>query len=416
MSVVPLEPTAYRIARLVTCDPERATSDDPLGVIERAGVIVDADGRFSFVGAEADLPRGLPEVSLDRGVTLPGLVDAHTHAAWIGSRHLEYALRMAGADYREIAAAGGGIVSSQRAIAQASSDEIALVLRGRLRRMAELGVTTCEVKSGYGLIPELELRQLEAIDRARTDASLPAVVPTFLGLHALPPEARAERDRYVTRVVDELLPDIAAQGLARFVDAYVDANAFTIEEARRLAHRAQTLGVAVRLHVGQFADIGGAELAAAVGALSADHLEHVGAKGIAALASAKVAAGLLPLASFTLGQAPPPVAELRRAGVSLVIASDANPGTAPTESLPLALAFAVRTYGLTPAEAILGGTRNAARCLGLGDRTGIVRQGYDADLAAFEWPHEICILQPWGTVRTHMVLRAGRALYVARPR
>jgi len=406
-----VEPTAYRSPRLVTCDPARSTRENPLGVIERAGFVVDENGRFSFVGSEADLPQGLREVALDRGVTLPGLVDAHTHAAWVGSRHVEYALRMAGADYREIAAAGGGIVASQRAIQEATEDTIAQVLAARLRRMAALGVTTCEVKSGYGLLPDLEIRQLEAIARAGADPTLPTVVPTFLGLHAIPVEDREQRDRYVTRVVDEVLPRVARKGLAKFVDAYVDANAFTVEEARRFARRAQALGLGVRLHVGQFADVGGAELAADTGALSADHLEHVSAKGIAALASTHVAAGLLPLASFTLGQSPPPVAELRRAGIPLVVASDANPGTAPTESLPLALAFAVRSYGLSPHEAILGATRHAAKCLGLGGTKGVVREGYDADFAAFEWPHETCILQPWGTPGTCLVVRQGRVLH-----
>ena len=165
-STTPIKPTAYRAPRLVTCDPARTTPENPLGVIERAGFVVDEGGRFSFVGSEADLPKGLREVTLDLGVTLPGLVDAHTHAAWVGSRHVEYALRMAGADYREIAAAGGGIVASQRAIQEATEDAIAQVLAARLRRMAALGVTTCEVKSGYGLLPHLEIRQLEAIARA----------------------------------------------------------------------------------------------------------------------------------------------------------------------------------------------------------------------------------------------------------
>lgn len=402
-------PVAYRAARLVTCDPERARPDDPLGVVEDAAFVVEADGTFSYVGAAGDLPRGHDVVSLD-GVVMPGLVDAHTHAAWVGSRHVEYALRLAGADYREIAAAGGGIVASQRAIAASEEDTIADVLAARLRRMASLGVTTVEVKSGYGLTPALELRQLRAIARARADASLPAVVPTFLGLHALPPEDRPHRERYVAQVVDAVLPEVAKEGLASFVDAYVDANAFTVEEARRLARKARELGIATRLHVGQFADVGGAELAADVGALSADHLENVGAKGIAALASAKVAAGLLPLACFTLAQTPPPVAELRRAGVPLVVASDANPGTAPTESLPLALAFAVRTYGLRPHEAILGATRIAAESLGLPNR-GTIRRGSRADFVAFAFPHEMCILQPWGVAAATRVVRDGATIH-----
>lgn len=404
-------PTAYRVARLVTCDPARASTDNPLSVIEDGAFVVDPDGTFSFVGHGPDLPHGIDTVALE-GIVLPGLVDAHTHAAWVGSRHVEYALRLAGADYRQIAAAGGGIVASHRAIAEATEDAITRVLSARLRRMASLGVTCVEVKSGYGLTAELELRQLAAIAAAGRDATLPTIVPTFLGLHALPPEARADREAYVARVVDEVLPTVAAQKLASFVDAYVDANAFTVEEARRLASRARSLGILPRLHVGQFADVGGAELAADVGALSADHLENVGARGIAALAAGKVSAGLLPIASFTLAQAPPPVAELRRAGVPLVVASDANPGTAPTESLPLAMAFAVRTYGLRPHEAILGATRHAATSLGLAHR-GVIRVGMQADFGAFAWPHETCILQPWGTSAATLVVRDGVAIFRA---
>jgi len=402
---------AYRVPRLVTCDPARATSDDPLGVIEDAAFVVSGEGTFGFVGAARDLPTGHEVVSLS-GIVLPGLVDAHTHAAWVGSRHAEYALRLAGADYRAIAAAGGGIVASHRAIADATDDTLVAVLSARLRRMAALGVTTVEVKSGYGLTADLELRQLAAIAHAARDPRLPFVVPTFLGLHALPPEERAHRERYVSRVTCELLPRVAAERLATFVDAYVDANAFTVEEGRTFTRRARDLGLLPRLHVGQFADIGGAELAADVGALAADHLENVGARGIAALASAKVAAGLLPIASFTLGQAPPPVAELRRAGVPLVVASDANPGTAPTESLPLAMAFAVRTYGLRPHEAILGATRIAAESLALPAR-GAVREGHHADFAAFDWPHETCILQPWGTSTATLVVRDGAPIFAA---
>ncbi len=407
-----LEPYLCTAPRLVTCDPARSTAENPLGAIDDGAFGVDEHGRFSFVGSRSDAPRGLREVALD-GVVLPGLVDAHTHAAWVGSRHDEYAMRMAGSDYRDIAARGGGIVASQRAIAAVDTDGVARVLEGRLRRMASLGVTTVEVKSGYGLVPELELRQLRAIAEARGNGGLPHVVPTFLGLHALPKDMLGDRGGYVARVVTEVLPRVAAEGLARYVDAYVDANAFTTAEAKALGEAARALGLDVRLHVGQFADVGGAELAAELGAHAADHLENVGERGVLALASAGVFAGLLPLASFTLGQAPPDVAALRAAGVRLVVASDANPGTAPTESLPLALAFAVRSYGLSPAEALLGATRNAAESLGLGASKGRIAVGHDADFAAFDLPHEIGVVQPFGVARTNLVAREGRPIHGA---
>ena len=350
--------------RIVTCDPQRATADDPLGVVHN-GVIVYDGHSISWIGPRSGAAPDVPIVDHGERIVTPGLVDAHTHAAWVGSRHDEYVMRMAGADYRAIAAAGGGIVNSSRAVMAATEDEIADTLSARLGRMAALGVTTVEVKSGYGLEPDGERKQLRAIARAARRTDLPNVVATYLALHALPASAKTQRDYYVLRVATTMIPEIANAKLAQFVDAYVDQNAFAVEEARLVCDAAKQHGLGVRLHVGQFADIGGAQLCAEVGAKSADHVENIDDDGIAALAKAGIAAVLLPVASFTLGQDPPPVERLRAGGVSLVVASDANPGTAPTESLPLAMALAVRMYGLTPAEAILGATRHAAASLGL---------------------------------------------------
>jgi imidazolonepropionase len=395
--------------RVVTCDPARAMAEDLLGTIEDAAVVVEG-GKIAWVGPRAAAPAADESFEGGSAVLTPGLVDAHTHAAWVGSRHGEYALRMAGADYRTIAAAGGGIAASARAVAAASEEEIANVLAGRLARMARLGVTCVEVKSGYGLEPEGERKQLRAIQRAVGRRDLPAVVPTFLALHSLP--AGADREAYVERATRELVPEVARGGLARFVDAYVDRNAFTVEEARGLCVAAKGAGLGVRMHVGQFADVGGAELCAELGAISADHLEHVGAAGIGALAAGGVSAGLLPTACFTLGQAPPPVAELRAAGVAMVVASDANPGTAPTESLPLAMALAVRLYGLSAAEAILGATRLAADALGERER-GRIAVGARADLVMWDLPHEEAIVQPWGGPRVQRVMRDGVGIFSA---
>ncbi|HEY2365118.1 MAG TPA: imidazolonepropionase, partial [Polyangiaceae bacterium] len=323
-----------RAARIVT-------NDGP--PLENAAIAIDDDGRIASIGPNGGMAA---RSQYDAPLVTPGLVDAHTHAAWAGSRHVEYAMRMAGEDYVAIAKAGGGIVSTHRAIEAISEDDLAALLETRLRRMAALGVTTIEVKSGYGLVPELELKQLRAIARASSRGDLPRVVPTFLALHALPP-GETDRDRYVAAAC-ALVREIAARKLARFVDAYVDEHAFQPSHARSLGVAARAAGLGVRLHVGQFSDIGGVELAAELGAKSADHLEHVSEAGANALAAANVAAVLLPTAAFSLGQAPPNVAMLRAAGVTLVVASDANPGTAPTESLPLAMAFAVRSFGLTP--------------------------------------------------------------------
>ncbi len=393
-------------ARVATCDEAQ--------VVFAPGAVFLEHGKITWVGERRELDPAVPFTDFGDAVLTPGLVDAHTHLAWAGSRHAEYAVRMAGGDYEAIARAGGGIVSTFRAVAKTSLEDLTAQLAARLGRAAQLGVTTCEVKSGYGLWPQHELKQLRAIAACSTRRDLPAVVPTFLGLHALPPEEesgkKTDRAAYVRRVVDEVLPRVREENLAAFVDAYLDASAFQIAEGRALGEKARALGLSLRFHVGQFADIGAAELAASLGASSVDHLEHVSDAGIAALAAAGTHAVLLPTASFTLKQAPPPVAKLRTAGVPLVVASDANPGTAPTESLPLALALAVRGYDLTPDEALAGATRLAARSLGLTDR-GVLRAGATADLVVWDLPHEHAIIQPWGTPRTRLVLRDGAPIF-----
>ncbi|MBX3231650.1 MAG: imidazolonepropionase [Labilithrix sp.] len=400
--------------RIVTCDPRNATPDNPLAVVEDGAILYD-DHSISWIGPRASVKDKVEVIDYGDRVVTPGLIDAHTHAAWVGSRHNEYVTRMAGGDYRKIAEGGGGILATYRAVAKASEDAIAEELTARLRRMADLGVTTVEVKSGYGLEPEYELKQLRAIAKARADASLPSVAATYLALHALPEMARANRDHYVLRAGTALVQEVAEQRLAHFVDAYVDDNAFTADEARIVCESARRKGLGVRLHVGQFADVGGVELAIEVGAKSVDHLEHVSPGGIAALAKAGVVATLLPIASFTLRQEPPPIEALRKAGVTMAIASDANPGTAPSESLPLAMGLAIATYGLTPAEAILGATRAAAMSLGLhsssaGRPRGSLAPGARPDIVVWDLPHEHAILQPWGAAKTHLVLRNGRPI------
>ncbi len=392
--------------RVVTCDAALPCHPG-LGVIEDGAVVFEGE-RLVYVGPRSGAPATATMTDVGDRVITPGLVDAHTHACWAGSRHAEYAVRMGGGDYRDIAAAGGGIVSTHRAVAAATEDELADALLARLRRMAALGVTTVEVKSGYGLLPEHELKQLAAIARASAEERVPAVVPTFLALHAVPPGA--DRAAFVATVARDLVPRVAREGLARFVDAYIDANAFTVDEARGVCEAARANGLGVRLHVGQFADVGGAELAAAMGAASVDHVEHVSPAGIEALAHAGVAAVLLPVASFTLAQAPPPVRALQAAGVALVVGSDANPGTAPTESLPLAMALAVRAYGLSPDEALLGATRSAAASLQLLDR-GWLRAGARADLVVWDLPHEHALVQPWGVARARTVVSGGREIH-----
>jgi imidazolonepropionase len=395
--------------RLVSCDPAATTEANPLGASEHAAVHVDGE-RVVAVGPAAELrrrtERGVWRIVAHEGLVTPGLVDAHTHAAWVGSRAGEYVMRMAGAGYEAIAAAGGGIVASMRAVREAEPSALARVLGARLRRMAALGVTTVEVKSGYGLSEPAERKQLEAVARATEDAGMPRVVPTFLGLHALPPDG-GDRARYAA-ACRGWLDGIARDELARFVDAYVDRAAFSVAEARPVLERALALGLGIRLHVGQFADVGGAALAAELGAASVDHLEHLGVDDASRLAERSVTAGMLPLASYTLGQQPPDIARLRAAGERLVVASNANPGSAPSESLPVALAFAARGHGLGPDEIVLGATRRAAASLRLA--AGWLGPGAPADLVLWDLGHEHEQLRPWGVPRARQGWRSGRLI------
>ena len=259
---------------------------------------------------------------------------------------------------------------------------------------------------------ENEIKQLQVLDRLLHDARLPRVIPTYLALHAIPPEGRAHRAEWVQRVAKEWVPEIAKRGLARYVDAYIDRNAFSVEEARTVFDAAHTLKLGVRAHVGQFADVGGADLAADGGAASVDHLEHVSHDSLAKLAASGTRAVLLPVASYTLKQEAPPVQAIKAAGVPIVIATDANPGTAPTESLPLAMAMAVRDYGLSPEEVIVAATREAAASLGLHEVCGRLSPGLEADFVLWNVPHERALVQPWGSQLTHLVVSRGRALHV----
>lgn len=402
--------------RLVTCDPNGAHAEGPLGIIEHGGIVIDGT-RIAHVGRREEVLTLFPNIEIaadlerhdfDTGsLVTPGFVDAHTHAPWVGSRDGEYAMRMAGAGYEEIAAHGGGIVSSMRAIRAADVTQIEKTLLARTRRMLAMGVTTVECKSGYGLDLESERKQLDAVFRVSMATNVPRLVPTYLALHAVPPEARADRAAYVHHVETVGVPTIAREGLARYVDVYVDRAAFSVDEARPILRRAQEAGLGIRLHVGQFADVGGAELAAEFGAASVDHVEHVGAEGIEALARSGVPVVMLPTASLTLGQTPPPVRAFREAGLGIVVASDANPGTAPTESLPLAMALAVRMYGLSVSDTILGVTSRAATSLGLGHECGMLRKGYRADVVLWDLPHENALIQPWGVSRAAVVYRDG---------
>jgi imidazolonepropionase len=361
------------------------------GVVER-GAIVTEDARIAWVGAEADLPALGPaaaqEHDLGGALVTPGLVDAHTHLVYAGQRAHEFELRLQGASYEEIARAGGGIRSTVAATRAAGEDALFALAAARLRTLRDGGVTTVEVKSGYGLSFEDEARCLRVARRLGTTGV--TVRTTSLAAHALPPEFEGRADDYIDAVC-AWLPQWHAQGLVDAVDAFCERIAFTPAQVARVFEAARALGLPVKLHAEQLSDSGGAELAARFGALSCDHVEFLGDAGIAAMRAAGCVALLLPGAFHFLRETQrPPVDALRAAGVPLAVATDHNPGTSPTLSLPLMIHLACVDFRLTPEEAVRGATVNAARALGLPDR-GTLAAGQRADFAlwALEHPREL---------------------------
>ncbi len=385
-----------RGGRVVTCEGQA-----PL-MAQRMNVGI-AGGRIAHLGTGAPAAREVVDVS--ELLLLPGLVDPHTHLVFAGSRTNEFAKRMAGASYQDLAAEGGGIAATVRCTRRASDEQLWALAKARVAALRTHGVTSVEIKSGYGLSTEHELRLLRVARRLEHEG-LARVRTTFLGAHALPPERRGDREGYVREVIDEQLPAVAESGLADACDVYCDEGAFTLAEARQILERARTLGLAVRAHVGQFADLGGAELAAELGALSADHLEEVSDEGLAALARAETVAVFLPGAWRTLRQRAPRAARFRAAGVSVAVGTDLNPGTSPTTDLPLMAALAVRDAGLTTEEAVLAITRHAARAAGID--AGTLRLGGPADVAAFPLTDARALAYAFGGLRASLVLLNGR--------
>jgi imidazolonepropionase len=366
----------------------------PYGAIED-GALAVAEGRIAWVGPRAELP-GAPESlahelhNLAGRWLTPGLIDCHTHLVYGGDRAAEFESRLKGASYAEIAEAGGGIVSTVAATRVASEGELLHAARPRLDALLAEGVTVVEIKSGYGLDLENELKQLR-VARALGDPLAVTVKTTFLGAHALPPEFANRAEDYIDAVV-AMLPEVAASGLADALDAFCETIAFSPEQIARVFEAARACDLPVKLHADQLSDLGGAALAARYGALSADHLEYTSADGVAALAAAGTVAVILPGAFYVLRETHlPPVAALRAAGVPIALATDCNPGSAPVTSLLLMLNMGCTLFRLTPEEALAGVTRHAATALGLGATHGTLEAGKAADLAVWniERPAEL---------------------------
>jgi imidazolonepropionase len=359
-------------ARVMTCDPARLG----VGMIEH-GALAISGGMIRWVGDSADRPRCDREIDARGRLVTPGLVDCHTHAIFAGERASEFGMRAAGKSYLEIARAGGGIAATLGPTRTARDDDLIAALVERLDAALLGGTTTIEVKSGYDLTVEGELRLLRCV-AAAAHRRLQRVVPTLLA-HVVPPERAAARPGFVAELCDQLIPRAARDRLATSLDVYCDEGAFTLAETRSLFAAARTAGLAVRGHVGQFRDLGAAELIGESAGLSADHLEQVSDAGVAALANAGTIAVMLPGACVQLRLPAPPVDRLRRAGVAIAIASDLNPGSSYCETLPIQMWLATTHLGMTVEEGWLGVTRHAARALGLAG-TGTITRGARGDV------------------------------------
>ncbi|MBX3120020.1 MAG: imidazolonepropionase [Fimbriimonadaceae bacterium] len=382
---------------------------DELSIIEDGAMIV-ADGQIEAVGTTDELSAQLPEDVSDAGGRLvtPGLIDAHTHAVFGGCRANEFEMRCGGFGYQEIAEVGGGIRSSMRSTRAATEDELFELGRQRVQRFFDLGTTTIECKSGYGLTFDDELKMLRVMRRLDDETPM-TVVPTLLAAHAIPPEFEGNREAYVNLICDEIIPAVVRRGLAKYVDAFCEDRYFTADEVLKIATTAQKYDLELRLHVDQLTNGGGAALAAELGAKTADHLEQTDEDGIRALAGSKTMPVLLPASVFMLGlDKYPDARRMIDGGLPVVLATDFNPGSSPTQSLPFVMTLACLKMGMSPAEALTACTVNAAASLDLAHDRGTLEAGKRADFAVWE-AEDYREIPYWAaTVRPHSVYVRGQ--------
>jgi len=398
------------LAELVTCEP--SLGEGPLGLIAN-GALAAADGRVVWVGPQSRLAS---EVTLTLGgrrldgrgaVAVPGFVDSHTHLVFAGSREREYAMRAAGATYQQIAAAGGGILATVAATRAASVDELVNLGLPRLRAALAHGTTTLEVKSGYCLNPAGEVKMLEAIRRL-DELQAVDLHANFCGAHEVPPEYKGRTDAYVDVVVKEMLPAVATARLARYVDVFCEEGVFSIEQSRRILEMGARHGLRAKFHADEFVTLGGAELAAEIGALSADHLLKARPEGVARMKEAGVTATLLPGTAFFLGLPYAPARTFLATGVRLALASDFNPGSSMGLNLQLVMTMAVSQMKLSPEEALLGVTLHAAHAMGLEADVGSLAPGKLCDVALTDGPNWRYLSYFYGVNHVRAVLKRGR--------
>jgi len=373
------------IGQLATCPADTLQQD--AGLINKAALVFDEKG-ILWVGSELQLPSsfsGHEFIDCGQRLVIPGLVDCHTHLCFGGWRGDEFEMRLQGRSYQEIAAAGGGIRSTVAATRASSAEQLLEKALCALAGILDLGVTTLECKSGYGLEESAELKQLQ-VYRQLDDLQAVELIPTFLGAHMLPDEYQQDREAYIQLLCNLLIPEVSKHELARFCDVFVEDGAFTLTEARTILGAAKQAGLGLKVHADQLSSGGGAQLAASLGAVSAEHLEYVDTEGIKALAEAGTVAVSLPLASLYLNERYLPAREMLDAGVRVAVATDFNPGSAPSYHLPLAMTLACLNQKMTPQEVLKGVTTVAARAISSEQRIGSLLPGYNADIAIIDAP------------------------------
>ena len=383
-----------------------------LGILTDAGVL-SRDGKIAWVGPmrewQGALPPDVPEIDAGGMTVLPGFVDSHTHAMFAGSREKEFALRSEGATYRQIAEAGGGILSTIGHVRAAGKKALKRQTAGFMNAMMRSGTTTVEVKSGYGLDMDSEIKMLEAITELGAE-ELMGVVSTFLGAHAVPPEYSGRTGDYVALLVDRIIPYVGRKKLARFCDVFCEQGYFDLDETGSVLGAARKWGMDLKVHADELTPMGGAELAARLGAVSADHLEHVSVRGIAAMKEAGVVAGLLPGVSFFLNHGYAPARALIDAGVAVAIASDFNPGSCMSWSMPMMMTIACTQMQMTPEEAITASTLNGAAALRLSGEIGSIEVGKRADIIIADVPDYRFLAYHFGTNHVRTIIKNGTIL------
>lgn len=401
---------AAELATPLGCMPRRGAELGRIEIVSDPLVAIDGE-RIVAVGRQRELRErfvGRRELDAKRGTLIPGFVDAHTHPVFVTTREDEFELRTGGASYAQIAAAGGGILSTTRGVRAATQAELERRLELHLARFVEHGTTTVEAKSGYGLSVDAELKCLRAIAAVRSRSALD-IAATFLGAHDYPLEHRDDKPAYVAAVRDAMLPSVVAEGLAEYCDVFAEGIAFSLADSRSILERARELGLGLRLHVDQLTPLGGAELAAELGAASADHLEHVSERGIERLRESNVVAVLCPLVPLFLRQdAEAPARRMIDAGVAIAISTDFNPGSCYLPSMPEVASWAALRYRMSAAECLTAATLNAACSLGRGERTGSLEVGKRADVLVLDTPNHKHLVYELGRNPVRTVVARGQ--------